>query len=132
MTETADQEEQHYLGATRRIYFHIAWLAIAGSIAAFSEGGAAVGLGFALGALVSAVNFRWLHRLVDAVGPDPKKKPGKALGVFLSSRYVLFGLIGYVIVKYFKVNVMAALVGLFVAVAAVLVEILYELIYART
>jgi hypothetical protein len=38
--------------------------------------------------------------------------------------------IGYVIVKYLRVNVMAALVGLFVAVAAVLVEMVYELIYA--
>jgi hypothetical protein len=51
--------------------------------------------------------------------------------VILPLRYVLFGAGGYVIVKYFRVDVMAALVGLFVAVAAVMVEIIFELIYAR-
>jgi hypothetical protein len=41
------------------------------------------------------------------------------------------GLGGYVIVKFFRLSLAAALLGLFVAVAAVLLEIAYEIIYAR-
>ena len=125
-------DQQHYFFALRRIYAHTVWVAVAGTVVAQWLGGAGWGLGFLLGATVSAINFRWLHRLVDAVGPKPRKKPGRVLTVILSSRYLLFGLVGYVIVRYFKVDIMAALVGLFVAVAAVLIEILYELIYVRT
>jgi hypothetical protein len=125
-------EENHYVFALRRIYLHTVWLAIVGTIIAQWQGGPAWGLGFLLGATISAINFRWLHRLVDAIGPKPKKKPGRLLAAVLSSRYLLFGVVGYVIVRYFKVDIMAALVGLFVAVAAVLIEILYELIYVRT
>lgn len=95
-------------------------------------GGAGWGAGFLLGAVISFLNFRWLHRTVDAVGPDPKTKPSPAMTFLLSFRYLILGLVGYGIVRYFKVDIMAALLGLFVAVAAVLIEIFYELIYART
>jgi len=132
VTDAANKEELHYRSALRRIYLHIVWLSVAGSIAVFVKAGPSEGIGFLLGAMVSALNFRWLHRMVDALGPQREKKPGKLLGFFLSFRYVLFGVAGYVIVRYFRVDIMAALVGLFVAVAAVMVEILYELLYART
>ena len=88
--------------------------------------------GFLLGAAVSAINFRWLHRLVDSVGPNPKRKPAGRLGFVLPFRYLLLGGAGYVIVRFFRVDILAALIGLFVAVAAVAVELAYELIYART
>ena len=132
MTESLSSDELHYRGALRRIYLNTVWLTVVGTFVAALMEGPTVGLGFLLGAAVSALNFRWLHRLVDSLGPDSKKKPGKALGLFLSFRYVLFGIVGYVIVRYFKVNIMAALVGLFVAVAAVLIEVVYEIVYART
>ncbi len=131
MSETATQDELFYHRALRRIYIHMLWISAAGGAVAAWRAGSTWTLGFLVGAAVSVANFRWLHRLVDSVGPDAKK-PGKLLGFFLMFRYVLFGVAGYVIVKYFRVNLMAALVGLFVAVAAVLVEILYELVYART
>ncbi len=115
-----------------RIYRHIVVLGVAGSVLAAYFEGLSWGMGFLLGAIISAMNFRWLHRMVDSLGAETKKKPGAGLTFVLSFRYVILGVIGYVIVRYFKVNIMAALVGLFVAVAAVLIEILYELIYART
>ena len=132
MSEAASRDELHYQGALRRIYLHTVWLSVAGTFAGTLMESPAVGLGFLLGASISALNFRWLHRMVDSLGPEPKKKPGKALGLFLSSRYLLFGILGYVIVRYFRVNIMAALVGLFVAVAAVLIEVVYEIVYVRT
>ena len=44
-------------------------------------------------------------------------------------RYILFAMVGYVILNYFEANVLAALAGCFVAVAAVILEILLELTY---
>ena len=131
MTEAPSTDEIFYQRAIRRIYVNIVWLSVAGFIATAWQVGWPWALGFLLGATASALNFRWLHHLADSFGPGGKK-PRKGLGLFLSFRYVLFGAVGYVIVVYAKANIMAALVGLFVAVAAVLVEILHELIYART
>jgi len=130
VTEVPSQDELFYRRAMRRIYLNILWLSVAGVMVAAWRLGLAWALGFLIGASASAINFRWLHNMVDSVGPD-SRKPGKKLGLFLSFRYLLLGGAGYVIVRYFEVDIMAALVGLFVAVAAVLAEVLYELIYAR-
>lgn len=132
MTDVVNGDELHYRTALRRIYLHTVVVGAAGAAFAFWQWGVAAGVGFLVGASISAVNFRWLHRLVDSLGPQPAKKPRRVSAVFLGSRYLVFGLAGYVIVRYFKISIMAALVGLFVAVAAVLIEILYELVYART
>lgn len=107
------------------------WIGLAGGLVAAWRYGWTAGLGFLVGAAVSVINFRWLHRLADSLDPSAAQPPRKGLKLLLPLRYVLFGVAGYVIVRYFRVNMLAALVGLFVAVAAVLVEILYELIYVR-
>jgi len=52
--------------------------------------------------------------------------------VILGLRYLLIGAAIYAIVKYLEINLVAILLGLFVSVAAVIFEILYELIYAGT
>jgi ATP synthase I subunit len=132
LTDVAEREERHYVGAVRRIYGYMVVVGVCGAVVAAYYGGLRWGVGFLLGAAISAMNFRWLHRLVDSIGPDPKTKPSSWLTILLSFRYVILGLVGYVIVRYFRVDIMAALLGLFVAVAAVLIEIIYELIYART
>jgi len=45
---------------------------------------------------------------------------------------LLLGLGAYAILKFSEISLTAALVGLFVSTAAVILEILIELIYART
>ena len=52
--------------------------------------------------------------------------------MFLGIRYFVFAGVAYGIIKVFEANFLAALAGFFVCVAAVIVEILYELIYAGT
>lgn len=131
MIEAPGADELFYQRAIRRIYLHMLWISIGGALVAAWQAGWASSLGFLIGAAVSVINFRWLHHLADSLEPAAPK-PRKGLRLLLPLRYVLFGAAGYVIVRYFKVNILAALVGLFVAVAAVLVEILYELVYART
>ena len=130
VTEAQNTGEVFYERAVRRIYVNIVWLGIAGTVVATWFVGWACGMGFLAGATASALNFRWLHHMAEAIVPGGKK-PGKGFGLFLSLRYVLFGVVGYIMIKYVQVDILAALVGLFTAVAAVLVEILYELIYAR-
>jgi hypothetical protein len=61
-----------------------------------------------------------------------RRRPRKGLLVVLATRYLLLGLAGYVIVKVFGLGLVALLLGLFVPAAAVLAEILYELVYAGT
>ena len=100
----------------------------AGAIALLAWRGWSWGAGWAIGTAVSALNFRWLKQLTEAIGGQAAK-PRKA--VFLGMRYVLLGGGAYVILKYSAISLPAALSGLFVSVAAVILEILLELAYAR-
>lgn len=115
--------------ALGRIRAAMLGLAVGGTVAAFFLGGWRTGLGFLAGALASLANFRWLHQLTASLGG--KASPRKRLLVFLGLRYLGLALCGYVIVKFFGFNLTAALLGLFVAIAAVILEVFYELIYAR-
>lgn len=117
--------------AVSRMQTVMLWLGAGGAIAALFLHGWKSSLGFLAGALASWVNFRWLHQLTASLGaaqPHPRKR----LVLFMMFRYLLLGLFGYVIVRVFGLNLVAALLGLFVPAAAVIVEIIYELIYART
>ena len=100
----------------------------AGAVLLFAWKGWTWSAGFVLGAAVSWFNFRWLKQLVDALGG---KRPRTRLAVILGCRYLLLGAGAYVIVSFSSVSLPAALVGLFVSVAAVIIEILFQLVYAR-
>ena len=109
-------------------------LAVMGTAAAVVWGGASWGIGFMTGAIFSAVNFWFWHRLVQRVGQaradadEPRKSPIILFGI----RYFLFVGGVYATIRYFEASVTAALTGIFVAVAAVLLEILFELFYGTT
>lgn len=110
-------------------------LVLTGSGAAiyFAMAGWRGGCGFLLGAIVSYLNFRWLKRTVNALGEAVGGKPPRAwVAVVLGLRYLLLGLGAYAIVRFSEISLTAALVGLFVSTAAVILEILIELIYAGT
>ncbi len=109
----------------------MAVLAAAGTLAAFAFRGWRGGLGFATGAAISWFNFRWLKRLTEALGGPGGKPLRRAGALFLAFRYLILGGIAYVILRYSSISVAAALAGLFVSVAAVLIEILFELTYGR-
>jgi hypothetical protein len=119
-------ETEFHQRALRRIYRNMAWVAALGAAGAGAWRGWRFGLAFLLGAAASYLNFRWLHRVVDAMGPDARPAPKRIYAFFLF-RYLLLGLGGYVIVKIFGMNAIAALAGLFVPVAALISEMLYEL-----
>jgi len=85
-------------------------------------------LAFVLGAVAAYFNFTRLEQMVEALGPDARHVSMRAYVFFL----LRFGLLlggGYVIVKVFGLNGIAAIAGLFVPLAAIIFEALYELIH---
>jgi hypothetical protein len=125
----ADPEDRLFDRAIWRIRLTITVLSVGGSLAALMWGGVAAGAGFAVGAAVSSLNFRWLHHVVDTIGG--KRRARARTAVLAGLRYLLLGAGLYVIVRFFRINVLAGLLGLFVSVAAVILEMLYQLVYAR-
>ena len=116
--------------ASRRVWYLLLAVAAAGTVGAWWAAGSRVGIGFGAGAAISAVNYRWLHRTVSLIGSS--ERPGKWSRGLLALRYLILGAAAYGIVNYFELSVLAVIVGLLVAVAAVMLEILYELIFSRT
>lgn len=121
-------DERFFNSALRRILGFIAALSVAGTAIVSAAGGWQSGAGFAIGAAASWLNFRWLKQLVDALGGG---RPRRRLAQLLGARYGILGLGAYAILSYTEISLSAALIGLFVPVAAVLMEILFELVYAR-
>jgi len=119
--------------AVRRIFRLTLILTIAGAAFYFAAAGWRGGCGFLLGGLISYFNFRWIKRTVYALGEVAGGKPPRArVAVFLGLRYLLLGGGAYAILKFSEISLNAALVGLFVPAAAVILEILIELIFAQT
>jgi hypothetical protein len=126
--------DELFLGrALARIHLLMTVLSGAGTIAAFIYGGWRWVAGFALGAFASWLNFRWLKQLVNSLGRAAAGKPPKIrVAVFLGLRYLLLAAGGYVILNFTTLSLAAGLIGLFVPAAAVILEILFELVYAGT
>jgi len=87
--------------------------------------------GFVIGASLSLLNFHWWKSLANALGAPSGERPLRANGFVLSVRYVVGAVAVYAIVKFLGITLAAVLAGLFVSVAAILLEILYELIFVR-
>ena len=85
-------------------------------------------LGCAIGAILSFVNLRLWKRVAGSIAPDGRV-PGTASATMLGLRYLLLGSIIFVIINYFEVSLLAVLAGLLVSVAAVILEMLYQLVF---
>ena len=111
----------------------MAGIAVVGCVAAFVLAGPRGLIGFGAGTVFSMLTALFFWRVAERVGSaEPAPKPFRGAVIWLGLRYFLFGLAGYAIVNYFGASLAALIAGCFVAVAAVILEILYELIYART
>src|SRR5580692_6122186 len=119
-------EGEFYQRVVRRIGWMILALGFAGAIATAAWKGPSSGLAFLIGAAISYTSFRGWRYFVDSIGPNPKQqKP-----VLYVLRLVAVAAGACVIIKFLGLNLAAAAVGLLVSGAAVVLEIIYELIYA--
>src|SRR5436190_19463179 len=124
----AETNERFLANAVERIRKAMFAVAVAGALAAFVWRGWTWAAGFLLGAIISAFNFRWLKQVAMMLGSN-RARPRAAVGLGL--RYGLLAAAAYVILRYSVISLPATLSGLFVAVAAVIFEILFQLAYAR-
>jgi hypothetical protein len=114
--------------AAARIGRIMAIVAALGTGGAFALGGWKMGAGFLLGASISGLNYRWLHQLVESLGGGGRPR---YRSVILGFRYLILGGGAYVILRLSPISLTAVLAGLFVLTAAVFVEVIFEIIYAR-
>lgn len=122
-----DSEERFAARALGRIERATLFLAGAGAIAAGAWGGWRWAAGFLLGAAASWLNFAWIRKVANSLGNAAAKPPRARVAIVLGLRYALLAAGAYVIVNLTQISLAAALSGLFVPVAAVVLEILFEL-----
>ena len=121
-------EAEAYRRVFRRVSRIIFLLAVAGALAAAAWRGWRAGLLFLLGAAASYFSFFSLRRMMESLGPGARPARSRIF-VFFAFRFLLLALGAYVIVKFFGLNAIAALAGLFVPVAAITFEIIFEFIH---
>jgi hypothetical protein len=121
-------EAESYRRLFRRVTRNIFLLAVAGAAVAAAWRGWRAGLLFVVGAAASYFSFFSLRRMMESFGPGAHPARGRVF-LFFSFRFVLLALGAYAIVKFFGLNAIAALAGLFVPVAAITFEIVYEFIH---
>jgi ATP synthase I chain len=137
-TGDAMGDEAFYAAAERRIEYLTIGIGAAGAGTASIVWGIRAGIGVALGALLSWINFRWmkqgigtLARLSTTQQDAPEVRIPKWAYLKFLGRYVLLIIAAYVILRGFRSTAASLLAGLFAAVAAVLVESIGQL-FRRT
>ncbi|HYW41619.1 MAG TPA: ATP synthase subunit I [Bryobacteraceae bacterium] len=117
-----------YDRAAWRIGRNLAVIAAIGTAAGFGARGWKWGAGFFVGSLISWLNYRWLRRLVESLGGAgrPRRRT-----VILALRYALLGAVAYVILRFTSISPAAVFAGVFALTAAVFVEAIFEIVYAR-
>jgi hypothetical protein len=127
--EQATTQERFYDGAERRLLFTMPVIAALASLALGFAYGWRVGLGAALGCAVAYANFYWLRRIVSGLA-DRATQQGQPSGTGIVFkffiRYALLGVAAYAIFTVSLVSLYGFLGGLFLPVAAILVEAGYE------
>jgi hypothetical protein len=121
----APADEAAVLQRIRRL---MAILAVLGAGACFAWSGKSGAMSFLGGAALSATSLWSLQKLVNLFSAE---KPGPLPVAFLTLRFLMIAGVAYVIVRTYEVFLPAVALGLLLSVAAITLEALYELIYAR-
>jgi hypothetical protein len=119
-----------YAGAPRRIERLIVVLGLVALVVLLAIARWPVAAGFAAGGAIAFWNFRSLERAVTALGGaltgerSPRSRPRVVVRFF--ARYLLVALAAYVIFKSYPASLYGLLAGLFLPVAAILGEAIFE------
>jgi small-conductance mechanosensitive channel len=129
----SERSESFYEAALTRIPRFMIWLAVVFAAVVWLRFGWRVALGFACGCTVAYLNFYWLERVVIALADratssgQPQSSGGIVLRFLL--RYFLMALAGYAIFSVSPASLYGLFAGLFLPVAAIACEAVYE-VYA--
>ena len=123
-----DPDPDFYARALRRIPL---WMALVAALALpliWWHGGAMWAASFVVGAIGGYWNFVAISRLADRLLPTVQRT-GRPPRFTLRSllRLLFIALAAFVIIRFTRINLIAAFMGLFTPIAAVMAEILYEL-----
>jgi ATP synthase I chain len=135
MADKAGDNAVFYAAAERRIEYFTVAIGAAGAICAAIFWRASAGAGVAIGTLLSWLNFRWIRhgvgvlaRLSMAQEGAEKPRVPRLTYVKMIGRYALLIAAAYVILRGLHSMREGFLCGLFAAVAAVVVELVGQLI----
>jgi hypothetical protein len=132
MTSDAEtRAESFYAGAVARISRFMVVMAVLFGLAAWLRFGSRITLGFACGCAIAYLNFYWLEKVVSAVA-DRATRSGHAqssAGVVFRFllRYFLMALAAYAIFSVSPASLYGLFAGLFLPVAGIACEAVYEL-----
>ena len=127
-----------YLDAEHRIEWMTLAFGLAGASFVLLRWGWRPGTGVALGAALAWLNFRWLKQGVTALvrlstaqaGSEHARVPVSVYVKFFG-RFALLLVVVYVILSHSLLPVAAVFGGLFAVVAAVMIELMWELVRGR-
>ena len=121
-------QPEQFEAAIARLPRWLLALAILGTAVAGSFKGLSAAGGFLVGAIAAWFNLRLVERFVDRLAREAARNPGKRrrAGVLVKLTGLL--LAAFVIIRYSGFSMVAALLGFFVCPAAVILEIVYELV----
>jgi len=128
-------DEEFYSAAERRIEWLLTGIGAAATAATWFVWGRRAAAGLGAGAILSWVNYRWMKQGVDTLarlstaqaGTQHAQVPASVYLKFLG-RYALLIVAAYVILRAFRPPLASLLAGFFSVVAAVLVEMVGQLL----
>jgi small-conductance mechanosensitive channel len=130
-SELAPQSERFFSGALERIRRFMAVLAPLVVVLAWLKFGSRTAAGLAFGCAIAYINFFWLKRaiagFVDRATGATASQSGQGIVFRFLLRYVLMALGAYVILTVSPASLNGLLAGLFLPVAAIGCEAVYEL-----
>lgn len=119
-----------YSGAYERIVRFMLAAAVAAVVAVYLRWGWIPAVGFLLGCGISFLNFYWLKRVVsalaDRVTASGRSQSSTGIVVRFLLRYVLIAAGAYVIFRVSLASLYGLLSGLFLPVAGIFFEAIYE------
>ncbi|MBZ5629827.1 MAG: ATP synthase subunit I [Acidobacteriia bacterium] len=124
--------EKFYSGAMDRIRRFMAVIGVIATVAVWIVLGWKVATGLALGCVIAWVNFYWLKQAVGALADrvtatGRRQSSGGVVARFLL-RYALIALGAYAIFRVSRDSLYGLLGGLFLTVAAIFCEAVYEVV----
>jgi ATP synthase I chain len=135
-SDSAPASDGFYAGAVHRIRNSMIALALVFSVASWWKFGRGAALGFLVGCVIAFLNFHWLKSgvsgLADRVTNTGKAQSGAGIIARFLFRYVLLGAAAYAILTSFPASLRGLFAGLFLPVAAIICEAVYELYAAVT